>query len=84
MVIDRSETDRYIGVMAGKELDPARRQAAVAVVRQHPGLVAMLAAPALVIAVVAWLVGGAGWGLLALLVLGGLGAVALSRLLRRR
>ncbi|TWS23005.1 hypothetical protein FK268_16565 [Tsukamurella sputi] len=70
--------------MAGKELDPARKQAALDVVKQHPGMVAAMAAPAVVIVAVGWLLGGAGVGLLLLIAFGVLGAVGLSRLLRAR
>ncbi|GAB3132097.1 hypothetical protein GCM10027289_19440 [Tsukamurella serpentis] len=70
--------------MAGKEIDPARRQAALDVVKQHPGIVAGLAAPAVVIVAIGWSAGGAGVGLLLLVAFGVLGAVGLSRLLRRR
>ena len=70
--------------MAGNELDPARRQAAVAVVRQHPGMALAMASPALVVIAVLWVLGGAGWGLFALIAFGVLGAVGMSRLLRRR
>ncbi|WP_019200845.1 hypothetical protein [Tsukamurella sp. 1534] len=70
--------------MAGKELDPARKQAALEVVKQHPGMVAAMAAPAVVIVAVGWVVGGAGLGILLLIAFGALGAVGVSRLLRRR
>ena len=70
--------------MAGKELDPARKKAALDVVKQHPGMVAAIAAPALVVVAVGWFIGGAGLGLLLLVAFGVLGAVGLSRLLRAR
>lgn len=70
--------------MAGKELDPARKKAALDVVKQHPGMVAAMAAPAVVIVAVGWVFGGAGVGLLLLIAFGVLGAVGLSRLLRAR
>lgn len=69
--------------MAGKELDPARKQAALAVIREHPGLVAAMTAPALVVIVVAFVI-APGLGVLALIAFGVLGAVGVSRLLRRR
>lgn len=70
--------------MAGKELDPVRKQAALDVVKQHPGMVAAMAAPAVIVVAVGWIVGGAGVGLLLLIAFGVLGAVGLSRLLRAR
>ncbi|ADG77418.1 putative protein OS=Tsukamurella paurometabola (strain ATCC 8368 / DSM / CCUG 35730 /CIP 100753 / JCM 10117 / KCTC 9821 / NBRC 16120 / NCIMB 702349/ NCTC 13040) OX=521096 GN=Tpau_0782 PE=4 SV=1 [Tsukamurella paurometabola] len=70
--------------MAGKELDPARKQAALEVVKQHPGMVAAMAAPAAIIVVAGWVLGGAGLGLLLLVAFGVLGAVGVSRLLRKR
>lgn len=70
--------------MAGKELDPARKKAALDVVKQHPGLVAAMAAPAAIVVVVGWVVGGAGLGLLLLVAFGVLGAVGVSRLLRKQ
>jgi len=70
--------------MAGKELDPARKQAALDVVKQHPGMVAAMAAPAVIIVAAGWILGGAGVGLLLLIAFGVLGAVGLSRLLRAR
>ncbi|MET9327558.1 hypothetical protein [Tsukamurella sp. NPDC003166] len=69
--------------MAGKELDPARKQAALDVVKQHPGMVAAMAAPAVVVVIVGFVVEP--WiGILLLVALGALGAVGLSRLLRAR
>lgn len=70
--------------MAGKQLDPARKQAAVDVVKQHPGMVAGLAAPGVIAVAVVWVVAGSGWGLLLLVAFGVLGAVGLSKLLRAR
>lgn len=70
--------------MAGKELDPARKKAALDVVKQHPGMVAGMAAPALVVVALGWFIGGTGLGLLLLVAFGVLGAVGLSRLLRAR
>ncbi|GAA0999740.1 hypothetical protein GCM10009551_069930 [Nocardiopsis tropica] len=74
---------RYIGVMAGKQLDPARKQAALEVVKQHPGMVAAIAAPAAIIVVIGFVVNPA-IGLLLLVAFGVLGAVGVSRLLRKR
>lgn len=70
--------------MAGKELDPARKKAALDVVKQHPGMVAAMAAPAVIVVAVAWLAFGGTVGILLLIAFGVLGAVGLSRLLRQR
>ncbi|MDF0531983.1 hypothetical protein P0W64_19045 [Tsukamurella sp. 8F] len=70
--------------MAGNELDPARRKAALDVAKQHPGLLAVLCAPAAIIVVVGWMVGGAGLGILLIAAFAALGAYGLSRLMRRR
>ncbi len=69
--------------MAGKELDPARKKAALDVVKQHPGMVAAMAAPAVVVIAVGWFI-TPGLGVLLLVAFGVLGAVGLSRLLRRQ
>ncbi|GAA1072604.1 hypothetical protein [Tsukamurella spumae] len=69
--------------MAGKELDPARKQAALDVVKQHPGMVAAMAAPAVVVVAVGFFI-STGLGFLLLVALGVLGAVGYSRLTRRR
>ena len=68
-----------------KEIDPARARSAVAVIKQHPGMVLFLAAPALLVVGVVWLLtGSAAWAglLLVALVLGG-GAVLYGALKRR-
>jgi hypothetical protein len=57
-----------------KEIDPVRARSAVAVIRQHPGMVLFLATPALLVVGVVWLLtGSAAWAaLLAVaMVLGG-------------
>ncbi|MFC7754063.1 hypothetical protein [Tsukamurella soli] len=69
--------------MAGKELDPARRKAALDVAKQHPGMLAAMAAPAVVIIAVGWVV-STGLGIVLLLAFAALGAYGLSRLLRGR
>jgi hypothetical protein len=64
----------HAGCMPGKEIDPIRARSALAVVRQHPGLVLFAASPALVAVAVVWWLAGVGWGvvlLTALLVIGG-------------
>src|SRR3954470_13156793 len=72
------------GQMA-KEIDPVRARSAVAVIKQHPGMVLFLAAPALLVVGVVWLLAGsAAWAglLLVALVLGG-GAFLYGALKRR-
>jgi len=56
-----------------KEIDPVRAKGALAVIKQHPGMVLFLATPALLVVGVIWLLAGAGWATLAFvaLVLGG-------------
>jgi len=68
-----------------KEIDPARARSAVAVIKQHPGMVLFLATPALLVVGVVWLLtGSAAWAalLLVALVLGG--GAALYGALKRR
>jgi hypothetical protein len=60
--------------MPGKEIDPIRARSALAVIRQHPGMVLFVASPALLAVAVVWWLAGAGWGvvlLTALLVISG-------------
>lgn len=69
--------------MAGKEVDPVRRKAAIDTIKQHPGIVAMLVAPVLILAVVGWIITPA-LGFLILLAGIGAGWVGYSRLTRQR
>jgi hypothetical protein len=64
-----------------KEIDPVRAKSALAVVRQHPGMVLFLASPGIVALGVVWWLFGAGWAglLLVALVLAGGAAVLLKR-----
>jgi hypothetical protein len=69
----------------GKEIDPVRARSALAVIKQHPGMVLFLATPALLVVGVVWLLtGSAAWAalLLVALVLGG--GAALFAGVRRR
>lgn len=56
-----------------KEIDPVRAKSALAVIKQHPGMVLFLAAPALILVGVVGVFAGAGWATLLFLafVLGG-------------
>ncbi|AQA04186.1 hypothetical protein BVC93_19090 [Mycobacterium sp. MS1601] len=64
-----------------KEIDRARAQSALAVVKQHPGMALFLASPAIVALGVMWWVFGTGWAavLLIALLLGGGVALLLKR-----
>ena len=68
------------GQMA-KEIDPVRARSAVAVIKQHPGMVLFLATPALLVVGVVWLLtGSAASALLFIaLVLAGGAALLLKR-----
>jgi hypothetical protein len=67
--------------MAGKEIRRARAQSALAVAKQHPGLVLFVASPALVALGAVWWLLGATWAglLLVALVLTGAAALLLRR-----
>jgi hypothetical protein len=69
----------------GNEIDPVRAQSALAVIKQHPGMVLFLATPALLVVGVVWLLtGSAAWAglLMVALVLGG-GAALYAGMKRR-
>lgn len=67
-----------------KEIDPARARGALAVIKQHPGMVLFLATPAVLVVGAVWLLAGPGWAalLLVALLLGG-GAAVFAGLTRR-
>lgn len=64
-----------------KEIDRQRAQGALAVIKEHPGMVLFALSPALLALGVVWWVFGAGWAALLLIagVLGGGAAVLLKR-----
>ena len=64
-----------------KEIDRARAGSALAVIKEHPGMVLFAVSPALIALGVVWWLFGAGWAMLLLvaLVLGGGAAVLLKR-----
>ena len=64
-----------------KEIDRQRAQGALAVIKQHPGMVLFEVSPALVALGVVWWLFGAGWAALLLIaaVLGGGAAVLTKR-----
>lgn len=55
--------------MAGKDLDPIRARSALAVIKQHPGMVLFVLSPGLIAVALVWWLAGAGWGILLLLAL---------------
>jgi hypothetical protein len=63
--------------MAGKEIDRDRARGALAVVKQHPGMVLFAASPVILALGVVWWLAGAGWAVLLLVALGLGGAAAL-------
>ena len=70
----------HSGDMA-KEIDRQRAQGALAVIRQHPGMVLFALSPAVIAFGLVWWLLGAGWAavLLIAMVLGGGAAVLLKR-----
>lgn len=64
-----------------KEIDRVRAQSAVAVIKQHPGMVLFALSPVIVVLGVVWWVAGAAWAglLLVALVLVGGAAVLVKR-----
>ncbi|KZS58829.1 hypothetical protein A4G26_01630 [Mycobacterium kansasii] len=55
--------------MAGKEIDRVRATSALAVIKQHPGMVLFALSPVLALLAVIWWLAGAGWAIAATLVL---------------
>jgi hypothetical protein len=64
-----------------KEIDRQRTQGALAVIRQHPGMVLFALSPAVIALGLVWWLVGAGWAavLLIAMVLAGGAAVVLKR-----
>jgi hypothetical protein len=67
------------GDMSGKEIDRTRAKGAVAVIKQHPGMVLFVASPAIVALGLVWWLFGGGWAFVLLVVLLGAGAAAILR-----
>jgi hypothetical protein len=68
-----------------KEIDPVRARSAVAVIRQHPGMVLFLAAPALIVVGAVWLLtGSAAWAALLVVAMVVGGGAALYAGMKRR
>jgi hypothetical protein len=67
--------------MARKEIDRARAQGALDVVKQHPGMALFVASPAIVALGAVWWLFGSGWAILLFIALVAAGGAAL--LLRR-
>jgi hypothetical protein len=72
---------RWHACYMAKEIDRVRAQSALAVIRQHPGMVLFVASPAIIALVVVGVVFGAGWATLLLvgMVLGGGAALLMKR-----
>lgn len=64
-----------------KEIDPLRAQGALAVLKQHPGMVLFAVSPAIIVLGAVWWIFGAPWAglLLVALVLAGGAALLLKR-----
>ncbi|BBX86681.1 hypothetical protein [Mycolicibacterium aubagnense] len=65
--------------MARKEIDPIRAKSALAVAKQHPGMILFLASPAIVAVVLVGVFVGTGWAVLLALALLVAGGVVLRR-----
>ncbi|BBZ32356.1 hypothetical protein MCNF_09610 [Mycolicibacterium confluentis] len=68
---------RILRDMAGKEIDRARAQSALAVVRQHPGMALFVVSPAILAVGAVWWLAGTGWAVLLLIALVAAGGAAL-------
>ena len=64
-----------------KGIDPIRAQGALAVLKQHPGMVLFAVSPVIILLGAVWWIAGAGWAglLLVALVLAGGAALLLKR-----
>jgi hypothetical protein len=64
-----------------KEIDRVRAQSALAVIKQHPGMVLFAASPVIVALAAVWWLFGAGWAALLLVgvVLGSGAAIVMKR-----
>ncbi len=67
--------------MAGKEIDRARAQSALEVVKQHPGMALFVVSPAIIALGAVWWLFGSGWAILLLIamVAGGTATLLLKR-----
>lgn len=72
---------RWHAYWMAKEIDRARAQSALSVIRAHPGMVLFAASPAIAALAVVWWVFGAGWAALLLvgMVVGGGAALLMKR-----
>jgi hypothetical protein len=64
-------------VQMAKEIDPVRAKGALAVVKQHPGMVLFLASPGIIALGVVWWLFGSGWAALLFIALALAGGAAL-------
>ncbi|NUS43534.1 MAG: hypothetical protein HOQ24_07595 [Mycobacteriaceae bacterium] len=65
--------------MSNRKLDRQGRRAALETVRESPFIAAVVAAPAVLVFAVTWLLAGFGWALVSLLVIGALAYVGFRR-----
>lgn len=72
---------RWHAYQMAKEIDRVRAQSALAVIRQHPGMVLFVASPAIIALIVVGVLFGAGWATLLLvgMVVGVGAAVVMKR-----
>lgn len=63
--------------MPGREIDPLRARSALDVIKQNPGIVLFAVSPALAALGLIWWLAGAGWAILAAIVLVIAGGAAL-------
>ena len=64
-----------------KEIDRQRAQGALAVIKQHPGMVPFVLSPALLALAVVWWLFGAGWA--ALLLIAGIVGAGATMMMKR-
>lgn len=69
----------HAGAMAGNQIDRNRARGALAVLKQHPGMVLFATSPVIAALVLVWWLAGAGWAALVLIVLLVAGGAALLR-----
>ena len=71
---------RWHAYQMAKEIDRVRAQSALAVIKQHPGMVLFVASPAIIALVVVGVLFGAGWATLLLVgMLVGVGAAVVMK-----
>jgi hypothetical protein len=76
------EANAWHAGQMSKEIDPVRARSALAVVKQHPGMVLFVASPGIIALGVIWALAGPGWAALLLVAMIVAGGLALARKLR--